>query len=222
MDGSTASEEQYRLPDLLLRVFRTGVVWDEFGKSYPLEHSISKAEAEAIYQLVRDTRPQKSVETGFAYGISTVAILQACQDNNCGIHHVIDPFQSHYHNIGLAMVRASGLKRRLHFYREHSWEVIPHLGDLEFAFIDSSHLFDLTIQEFVLIDFNLKVGGLLVFHDLWLPAIERVIEFIVTNRNYCLRMADDLGNLAILEKLGDDGREWTHFIDFEIDRSQRE
>ena len=52
-----------------------------------------------------------------------------------------------------------------------------------FAFIDSSHLFDLTLMDFILVDKRLDVGGLIGFHDLWLAGVMKAVRYIITNRN---------------------------------------
>ena len=39
-------------------------------------------------------------------------------------------------------------------------------------------------MEFVLIDKKLDPGGVLAFHDLWMPSIQTVIRFVLTNRAY--------------------------------------
>tara|TARA_B100001093_G_scaffold442696_1_gene444587 strand:+ start:5026 stop:5418 length:393 start_codon:yes stop_codon:yes gene_type:complete len=58
------------------------------------------------------------------------------------------------------------------------------LPKLQFAFIDASHLFDLTLCEFLLIDKKLDVGGVVGFHDLWMPSLRKLLDFILANHNY--------------------------------------
>ena len=61
---------------------------------------------------------------------------------------------------------------------------------IQFAFIDASHLFDLTLLEFVLVDKILASGGVIGFHDLWMPSLRKVLNYILTNREYriCAQM----------------------------------
>jgi hypothetical protein len=84
------------------------------------------------------------------------------------------------------MVARAGLESRLQFYRKFGEEVIPHLPPLQFAFIDGSHLFDLTLVEFVLMDKKLEVGGLLSLHDMWMPSLQKLVRYVLSNRDYAI------------------------------------
>ena len=70
------------------------------------------------------------------------------------------------------------------FHEAYAEEVVPSLPRTSFAFIDASHLFDLTLMDFILVDKRLDIGGLIGFHDLWLPALVKALRYIVTNRDY--------------------------------------
>jgi predicted O-methyltransferase YrrM len=172
------------LPDVLEQVFASRTVLDDGGEPRPLGGNVSREEALALYDVVRVLKPDVSVEVGFAYGISATAILKALADNDCGEHHVIDPNQSSYGNCGLALARRGGVEPRLVFHESYAEDVIPVLPAIQFAFIDSSHLFDLTISEFVLVDKKLSVGGVIGFHDLWMPSLRKVLRYILSNRAY--------------------------------------
>jgi hypothetical protein len=117
---------------------------------------ITLEEALRIYSTVRDLKPANTLEIGFCTGASGLAILKALEDNGLGTHYAVDPFQT----------SSSELPR------------------VQFAFIDASHLFDLTMLDFLLIDKLLESGGVLALHDAWLPAIKKVVRFALTNREY--------------------------------------
>ena len=174
------------LPEALEQVFASRQVHDAWGVPRPLAGNVSREEALTLYRVVRAVQPRTSVEIGFAQGISTTAILKALADNRCGEHHVLDPNQRHYGNCGLATVAAAGLSEYLHFHEKYAEDIIPRLPKLQFAFIDSSHLFDLTISEFVLVDKKLAVGGVIGFHDLWMPSLQKVLRYVLANRAYRL------------------------------------
>lgn len=147
--------------------------------------AVAISEALAIYRVVRALRPNNSVEVGFCCGGSGLAILQALEDGGKGTHHAIDPFQTSYaRNLGRQNVAIAGLDRRLVLFEEFPEAVLPRLEPIQFAFIDASHLFDLTLLEFVLVDKLLEEGGIVGFHDTWMPAVQKVIRFILTNRKY--------------------------------------
>lgn len=174
-----------QLPDTLVDAITRGLAINSHGEPVPLHSNISIDEAAVLYRLVRELSPAVTVEIGFAQGVSTLAILKAHADNDrSGVHHVIDPLQAQYDDVGLAMVRAAGLEPWMRFHRQFADEVVPNLPRIQCAFIDSSHLFDLTISEFVLMDKRLDVGGAVAFHDMWMPSLQKVLRYILSNRSY--------------------------------------
>lgn len=172
------------LPDLLIQALASKAVFAPDGTTRPLEANISREEAEALYSAVRSIQPVYSLEIGLAHGISALAILAAISANSSGHHYVIDPFQKNYANCGEAMITLAGFADQHTFLERFPEEAIPQLPRLQFAFIDSSHLFDFTIMEFVLVDKKLDVGGIIALHDLWMPSIQAVVRFIRSNRTY--------------------------------------
>jgi predicted O-methyltransferase YrrM len=172
------------LPQALLEAFHKRTVFSEQVGDMPLNSNISIPETLTLYRLLRHLKPSFSAEVGFAQGISTVAILKALSDNNAGLHHVMDPFQADYGDAGLSIVAKAGLDSRMQFHRNFAEEVIPGLPILQFGFIDSSHLFDLTICEFVMMDRKLEVGGMIAFHDMWMPSLQKFLRYVLANRSY--------------------------------------
>lgn len=169
----------------LSQAFSCGHVWDQSGALVPLHSNVSESEAGQLYDLVRLLKPRHTVEIGFCQGISAMAILQALEDNGEGEHWVIDPFQSNYGNAGLEMVRRSGLAGRMHFHESFPEEVLPRVDiTFQFGFIDASHLFDLTLLDFNLVDKKLDAGGIVGLHDLWMPSLQKVWRYLTTNRRY--------------------------------------
>jgi predicted O-methyltransferase YrrM len=147
--------------------------------------AVSLGEALQLYSLVRELRPETTLEIGMFTAASTLAILKALRDNERGTHYVCDPFQSTYaQNAGLRNVEESGLGDRMRFVEAFPEEAAPGWPTAEFAFIDGSHLFDLTILDFVLVDKRLAPGGLVGLHDLWMPSLQKVVRWAVTNRGY--------------------------------------
>jgi hypothetical protein len=86
--------------------------------------------------------------------------------------------------MGLELVKRAGLDKRLEFYEKYPEEVFSKFPPLQFAFIDASHVFDLSMLDFVLVDKRLEVGGVVGFHDLWMPSLRKVIRYILSNRAY--------------------------------------
>lgn len=174
---------------VLDEIYRTGMVQDEEGRSYKLHSGISKIHAEALYRLVRAARPAAVVEVGLAYGLSTLAILQALHDNGNGHLVSIDPRQhADWHGVGLVNIRKAGFSDLHTFIEQPSYLALPtllarHTG-VDFAYVDGWHTFDYVLVDFFYLDKLLPVGGIIGFNDCGLPAIDRVISFIQTHRYY--------------------------------------
>ena len=244
------------LPPVLREMLETGMYRDREGAAQKLHSNISADEALVLYSLVRGMRPSATGEIGFAFGVSGLAILGALEANGLGRHYVSDPFQTSMVNgMGRENVRRAGLEHRLEFFEKYPEEVFPQLPPLQFAFIDASHLFDLSILDFVMVDKRLEVGGVVGFHDLWMPSLRKVIRHILANRSYRLHPASPPGepwsakqkllsglasvarclpkskrwlapeaarpwhefkasNLILLEKTGEDKRDWREHTEF--------
>jgi predicted O-methyltransferase YrrM len=173
------------LPAVLLDVLDRGVAVNRDGDETPLHSNVTLSDAQRLYDVVRARRPEVTLELGMAQGISALSIAQALEDNGRGTHHVVDPFENtNYEGVGLTSVERAGLGHRVVFHEAFPEEVVPSLPRTSFAFIDSSHVFDLTLMDFILVDKRLDIGGLIGFHDLWLPAVLKAVRYIVTNRDY--------------------------------------
>ena len=178
--------------ELIEQIFRTGHVEDAQGKSY--RNSASSVTFEAgtlLYDLVRTLKPDKTLETGMAQGISTLFICQAHRDNGAGCHTAIDPFQEEkFKSIGLANIERAHLKDVLRFYQAPSEEVLPQLcaqrERFDFAFIDGDHRFDSALVDFFYIDKLLNPGAHVAFDDLWIPPVRKVASFALKNSPYQL------------------------------------
>jgi predicted O-methyltransferase YrrM len=184
---------------------------DVFPASIPLEHAIRLAE------VVRDNDLLRTVETGMAYGVSTLAIAGVHADRDAGQHVAIDPIQStKWRSIGRTNLRRAGIERFVRVLEERSDEALPRLvaegNACDFAFIDGHHLFDFALVDFFYVDRMLVEGGIVAFHDPWIPAVGRVLDFVRSNRAYEVSSADKW--LALLTKTGPDERHWDEYQPF--------
>ncbi len=179
------------------QIYKTGYIEDSQGnriKMFPT--SIPYDEGVMLYNLIRSTRSTKTLEIGMAYGLSTLFMCQAHADNGNGQHIAIDPWEKTlWKSIGLAYIQRAGLSNILHLYEATSYEALPQLliekECFGVIFIDGTHLFDHTLLEFFYADKLLPSGGYIVFDDVTLPAIRKVLTFILRNRNY--QLTSDLG-----------------------------
>ncbi|GET37222.1 class I SAM-dependent methyltransferase [Microseira wollei] len=175
---------------LLEHIYNTGYVEDGDGKLInPFPTATPRETGTILYEIVQQYNLERTMEIGMAYGLSTLFICQAHQDRGVGNHTAIDPKQSTiWKSIGLLNIKRSGLSERLRFFETFSDEVLPQIvktgENFDFAFIDGSHLFDYALLDFFYIDKLLAVGGYVVFDDLWMPAVRKVISFVLRNRSY--------------------------------------
>jgi predicted O-methyltransferase YrrM len=188
-----------------------GELLELFPTSIPVEHAVRLAET------VRDRELTRTVETGMAYGLSTLAIAGVHAARESGEHVAIDPIQStKWRSLGRAHVRRAGLERYVEVLEERSDEALPRLAaegrECDFVFIDGHHLFDFVLVDFFYADRMLVEGGIVAFHDPWIPAVGRVLDFVRHNRAYEVMSADD--GLTLLEKTGDDERDWNEHRPF--------
>jgi hypothetical protein len=182
-----------------------------FPTSIPIEHAVRLAE------IVRDGSLVRTVETGMAYALSTLAIAGVHAERGCGSHVAIDPIQStKWRSIGRAHVRRAGLEAFVTVVEERSDAALPRMvaaGETcDFALIDGHHLFDFVLVDFFYLDRLLVEGGVVAFHDPWIPAVGRVLDFVRHNREYDVMSADD--GLALLRKVGMDERDWDYYRPF--------
>jgi predicted O-methyltransferase YrrM len=212
------------LPELLERIYATGTVEDAEGAPHPaFPESLPRVHAEEIQRLVRELGARSTLETGMAYGISTVAIASAHAE---GRHVAIDPNQrSAFRGIGLLNAERAGVAGRVRLIEERSDAALPRLVadglSLDLALIDGMHLFDYTLVDFFHVDRMLRVGGAVVLHDTWMPAVRQAAAYVLANRAYeRLEAADDA--MWALRKTGDDDRAWDFHRHFTPPPSRRQ
>jgi len=172
-------------------IYTSGLVRGTSGKApRPVSESgMPREEGEMLARLVTQESAKSTLEVGFAVGLSAMFICEALKDDPEHRHVTIDPFQNEdYDGLGLENVAAAGFSDRITFHEESSHVALPRLeGEglrLDVAFIDGSHLFDYTLIEFFYIDRMLRLGGLVIFDDTWMPGVSKAVRFAVTNRGY--------------------------------------
>ncbi|WP_276481138.1 O-methyltransferase [Paraflavitalea pollutisoli] len=158
--------------------------------SGPLQvHSgISKGQCEFLQQLIRANQFNSSVEVGFAFGISTLAIIEEIARNG-GSHTVIDKYElSAWKGAGLDLVEQAGFGHALQFHEEFCYIVLPELlaegKKFDFAFIDSTKQLDWLLVDFFYIDKMLAPGGMVVFDDVTCPGIRKLLRYIAQFPSY--------------------------------------
>jgi len=199
------------IPALLDRIYATGTVEDARGEpmdAFP--HGVPRRHADELTRLVLEEGAERTLETGMAVGVSTLAICRPHAERGHGSHVAIDPAQSGlWRSAGTAMVERAGLGGIVRVLEERAETALPRLSAegqvLDFALIDGKHLFDFALLDFFYIDRMLRVGGHVAFHDTWLPAIDHAVAYVLANRRYARSPRGD-ADMAVLRKLGEDDR----------------
>ncbi len=180
------------LNPVLERIYQTGGVEDAEGNSISaFPSSLTYERGLPLYELVRRSKAEKTLEVGMAYGISTLFICQAHQDKGSGSHTAIDPGErALWKSIGLLNIQRAGLERFMRFYEAPSHEALPRLlvsgESFDVIFIDGSHLFDYVLLDLYYADMLLKNGGYIMLDDLWMPSVRKASSFMLRNKAYRL------------------------------------
>ena len=179
---------------------------------------ISIEEGANLYNLVRDRGLNSTIEIGFAYGFSTVWLLEALAATGAERHVAIDPYEKDvWRGVGLKQAELLDSGVAAEWICDSSVFALPDLirrgHKADFIFIDSQHIFDEMLVEFYFADKLLTVGGLVAFDDMWMPAIRSVTNFVLRNRRYEV-VRQPVKNLLVLRKAAEDERAWDQFRSF--------
>jgi predicted O-methyltransferase YrrM len=192
------------------------------GKTHPIDAitRIGPEQGMLIYRLLCETKPEKSLEIGLAFGFSTVYFLAAMQANGMGQHVAVDPFQyTAWNGIGIARGHVLGVKNELfEFSQETSIQALARFAREKqrfgVIFIDGDHTFDAVLVDFSLASQVCEPGAYVILDDLWMPSIQRVVSFIRTNRPDFEMVSTPAANFAVFRRVDKDKRNWDHFVPF--------
>jgi predicted O-methyltransferase YrrM len=179
---------------LVRQIHATGRTLYPDGSERPTDSFIPADECELIYRMVEASRAVSAVETGMAFGASSLCIADALSANAGRLGRParlisIDPAQtSSYGGAGLHLLRRACLDSFVEVIEQPSQLALPGLATsghrIEFGFIDGWHTFDHTLIDFFYVDWMLEPDGIIVFDDVGYPAIHAVVRFVLANRDY--------------------------------------
>ena len=161
------------------------------GTAAQLHSETSGEECAAMYQFLRENPPDCAIEIGMAYGVSSLAILTALEENKRGELISIDPYPPGFDHIRqsalLAIDKAQLAHRHRHVHAE-SELALPRLISEgirpDFVYIDGHHGFDHAFVDFFFADRMIPVGGTIAFDDSQWRSVHRVIRYLVKHRHY--------------------------------------
>lgn len=173
----------------LQNMLRTGTCANDRGEIVNVfPAGVSAEECKCLYALTRELGACHTLETGLAFGLSALSILEAHDDNGGGGHITIDPYQSTWcQNAGLLNIKRAGLHRLHRHYDQPSFHVLPELHQqgrtFQLIFLDGSHQFELAFLDTLYADLLLDIGGFLVLHDSRLPSVRKILSYLLRWRS---------------------------------------
>lgn len=206
-----------------------GHVLDSAGKTYPIwPVAYSTENANALRDLVIRQGARRTLEIGLGLAQSTLAIIEAlCTTHGhsplaAETHTVIDPGQAWCNRAGVRELDQSGARAITRFIEQPSHLALPQLvasnERFDLAFVDGMHLFDYVLLDVFYCMRLVKPNGLIILDDHWMPAIQTVLGFAVTNWDAKLELFDPKGParrmVAFANPFKDEQRPWDHFAEF--------
>ncbi len=174
----------------LLNIFNTETIEvNNSGEKIQIHSHTSKEQGIFLQKIFDSIQPVHSLEIGFAYGISTMFILEKHREYNSkdSAHIVIEP-DPYWGNAAIHNITKEGLDKFLVIKKGYSDEILPGLFHqnhrIQYAFIDTTKQFDVVFHDFYFINKLLDVGGVVIFDDCDFPGIKRVTRFINQLPNY--------------------------------------
>ncbi len=166
------------------------------------------------------------VEIGFAFGLSTLAILRGALGAGVRPEHVrytaIDPYaKSSWGDAGRLLLERCGLDEIVTVVEEDSAIALPRMlaeGDarsIDLLFIDGGHRFEEVFLDLTFASRLIAPGRLVVVDDIWMASVCKAIRYY--ERNGLARCAFDTqrgGSLALLRFVEGASRAWDAYTDF--------
>ena len=176
--------------DYLRRMVEQKRTFDLSGHEREVTGGITSWEVDFFQSLIEQNRLRVCLETGVAYGVSTIAICEALSrlDGDRKLFGV-DPCQhTDYDGAAIAALKACGMDHLFELIEGPSHTMLPRLLErgvkLDLVFIDGWHTFDYTLIDVFYADKMLKPGGFLLMHDMQMPSKRKVASFLGTHRRY--------------------------------------
>lgn len=167
--------------------------FDAEGKEMEVTGAITLDEAHYLRDLILDHGFTSCLETGVAYGVSTIAICSALSNlerqGKSVRHYGIDPWQVPlFRGAAPAALKECGLDYIFELCDGPSHLMLPRLIErkvvADFIFIDGMHTFDYTLVDLFFADKLLRVGGIICIHDMHLPSKKQALRYLTAYRRY--------------------------------------
>jgi len=196
---------------LIESIYETKLVENAEGELKSFSSGIPYHTGVFLNQIIKNENLNRTLEIGMACGLSTLFICQAHKDKGKGVHTAIDPYQTRsWKSTGLLNVKRAKLDHILRFLETPSHEGLPQLltakEKFDFIFVDGSHAFNYAFVDYFYTNMILANGGYLVFDDLYLPSVRKVVSFALSSKDYQLVKTSTTKHLPLLSRVAKIGR----------------
>jgi predicted O-methyltransferase YrrM len=171
--------------------------------------------------LILDLEVRNSLETGMAFGASTLAILAAKKlaGREPGLHVSIDPFQQlDFDDCAVMAVDRAGLNHQTEVCYSLSAVELPRRLQMgarfDLIYVDGSHVFEDAFIDAYFAVRLLREGGVVLFDDSADRHVAKVVRFLRTN------LVKSLPELDLRRWRGDLGRSWRYRVGRQLGRVQ--
>ena len=190
-------------------------------------HTLHPEDCDFLRDRIVELKPVSMLEIGCATGLSTLALFEGCQTVGITPHHtIIDPhLRAGWGSASLVLLERAGLLDRIALDERES---VVALGEyvgrnpkpsFDFVFIDGCHWFECALSDLWLTSRLIAPGGVVAIDDLWMPAIQRALEYATKNLGMEViqtRSRNGKDRIAFLNVTSDASkRDWQFFKDFE-------
>jgi predicted O-methyltransferase YrrM len=159
------------------------------GEEVVIHSNTSYKQCVFLQSIIKENKLNKSIEIGFAFGTSTLAIAESIKENKGTKHVVIDKFENTvWGGHGLELLKKAELDNMADFKEEYCYKVLSeyiHNNEkFDFAYVDTTKQFDWILTDLFLLDKIIEPGGIIVFDDVAWPGIRKAMRFISRMPHY--------------------------------------
>lgn len=185
-----APERLRRLNEVLHRTIEQGTITPGPDRStqeiFPI--AIPGQEGEALQHWVEREHAVRTIEVGFAFGISTLFVCAGLLTNGDGTarHVALDPNQlTGFASVGLHLLEKARVRELVEFHGERSEVALPRFlsegRSFDLAFVDGNHRFDWVFLDAIYLGRLVRPGGVVMLDDYQLPSVRKAASFCVND-----------------------------------------
>lgn len=170
------------------RIYAESRVLGASGRVFnPFPTGMGRDAGLALRELVARESACRTIETGLAYGLSTLFILEATALFGTERRHVaIDPYQAKdWDNSGVRTIEEAGASALVEIIREDSLLALPRLvargESFDLGFVDGGHHFENAFCDILFMQRLVRPGGLVIVDGAWMPAILAAAMYFEAN-----------------------------------------